>query len=103
MDVPLDRLAEVSAVLARGEEAAEEGGWTVARDALDEADALLQGLREDYVTLPAAVRPTMAALATPLRQRRDALAGRVPAPRAVSEVPAALAVDDPEQEADPEA
>lgn len=99
MDVPLDQLAAVSEAVGRGEEAVEEQAWTTAREALDDADRLLDELRERYRELGDRERTTLGAIAGPLRQRRDAVAARVPKPRAVSD---GSAVHDPEQDADPE-
>ncbi|MDX8153573.1 hypothetical protein SK069_18390 [Patulibacter brassicae] len=98
MRLPLERLADASAALSRGEEATEEQAWTSARDALDDADRVLEELRGAYRDLPEEARPRLAALAGPLRQRRDGLAARIPAPRAVSE---GSAVHDPDEDEDP--
>ncbi|WP_320671261.1 hypothetical protein [Patulibacter defluvii] len=99
MDVPLEELAEVSAAIGRGEEAVEEQAWETAREAVDAADHALELLRDRWRDLDDRGRQTLGALATPLRARRDQLATRIPAPRAVSE---GAPVHDPEQDDDPE-
>jgi hypothetical protein len=99
MDVPLEQLAAVSEAVGRGEDAVADEAWTSARTALDDVDRLLEELREVYRELGAKERTTLGAIAGPLRARRDAVAARVPKPRAVSD---GAPVEDPEQEADPE-
>ncbi|MFA4930003.1 MAG: hypothetical protein WC558_15915 [Patulibacter sp.] len=100
MDVPLEQLADVSEAIGRGEDAVEEQAWSAAREALDDADRLLDELREVYRDLGQRERTTLGAIAGPLRTRRDAFAVRIPKPKAVSD---GAAVHDPEQDADPEA
>lgn len=99
MDVPLDQLAAVSEAVGRGEDAVEEQAWTTAREALDDVDRLLDELRDVYRELGERERATLGKIAGPLRQRRDAVAVRVPKPKAVSD---GAAVHDPEQDDDPE-
>lgn len=99
MDVPLEQLAAVSEVVGRGEDAVEDQAWTTAREALDDADRLFDELRERYRELGSRERTTLGAIAGPLRARRDAVAGRIPKPQAVSD---GAAVHDPEQEAEPD-
>ncbi|WP_210491949.1 hypothetical protein [Patulibacter sp. SYSU D01012] len=99
MDVPLEELAAVSEAVGRAEDAVAEEGWTAAREALDEADRRLEELRGVYRELGPRERATLGAIAGPLRARRDAVAGRIPKPQAVSD---AAPVHDPEQDADPE-
>ena len=48
MDAHLKLLAEVSLAVERAEAAAGEGGFTGARESLDEAEAGLQALRERW-------------------------------------------------------
>lgn len=98
MDVPLEQLAAVSEAVGRGEDAVEEQAWSSAREALDDVDALLDDLREVYRELGQRERATLGAIAGPLRTRRDALATRIPKPKAVSE---GAAVHDPEQDDEP--
>jgi hypothetical protein len=99
MDVPLEALAAVSEAVGRVEEAVEEQAWTSARAALDDTDRGLEDLREAYRELGPRERATLGAIAGPLRARRDAVAGRIPRPSAVSD---AAPVHDPEQDDDPE-
>lgn len=100
MDVPLEQLAAVSEAIGRGEDAVEEQAWSSAREALDDADRLLDDLRDAYREMGARERTTLGAIAGPLRTRRDAFAARIPRPKAVSD---GAAVHDPEQEAEPDA
>lgn len=100
MDVPLEQLAAVSEAIGRGEDAVEEQAWSSAREALDDADQALDGLRDAYREMGQRERATLGAIAGPLRSRRDAFAARIPKPQAVSD---GAAVDDPEQDADPDA
>lgn len=99
MDVPLEQLADVSEAIGRGEDAVEEQAWSAARDALDDADRLLEELRGAYLELGQRERVTLGAIAGPLRTRRDAFAARIPRPKAVSD---GAAVHDPEQDAEPD-
>jgi hypothetical protein len=100
MDVPLEQLADVSEAIGRGEDAVEEQAWSTARDALDDADRLLDELRDVYRDLQPRERTTLGAIAGPLRTRRDAFAARIPRPTTVSD---GTAVHDPEQDAEPDA
>lgn len=100
MDVPLEQLAAVSEAIGRGEDAVEEQAWSSAREALDDVDRQLDGLRDAYREMGQRERATLGAIAGPLRSRRDAFAARIPKPRAVSD---GAAVHDPEQDAEPDA
>lgn len=100
MDVPLEQLAAVSEAIGRGEDAVEQQAWSSAREALDDADRMLDGLRDAYREMGRRERATLGAIAGPLRSRRDAFAARIPKPQAVSD---GSVVHDPEQEADPDA
>lgn len=100
MDVPLEQLAAVSEAIGRGEDAVEEQAWSSAREALDDADQALDGLRDAYREMGQRERATLGAIAGPLRARRDTFAARIPKPQTVSD---GSAVHDPEQDADPEA
>lgn len=97
MDVPLEQLAAVSEAVGRAEDAVEEQAWTTARAALDDVDRQLEELREAYRALGPKERAALGAIAGPLRGRRDAVAGRVPKPQAVSD---GAPVHDPEQDDD---
>ena len=84
VDAHLKLLAEVSLAVERAEAAAGEGGFTGAREALDEAETGLQVLRERWPEMGAAER---------------ALVGRA----AASALSQAAPEHDPEEEQDPAA
>ena len=98
VDAHLKLLAEVSLAVERAE--AGEGGFTGAREALDEAEEGLQVLRERWSEMVPAERTLVGRAAAPIKQRLDALARRLPRPSALSEV---APEHDPEQEQDPAA
>ena len=100
VDAHLKLLAEVSLAVERAEAAAGEGGFTGAREALDEAEAGLQALRERWPQMGPAERTLVGRAAAPVKQRLDAVAHRLPRPSALSEAAPEL---DPEQEQDPAA
>jgi hypothetical protein len=100
VDVHLKLLAEVSLAVERAEAAAGEGGFTSARESLDEAEAGLQTLRERWPEMAAAERALVGRAAAPVKQRLDAVAHRLPRASALSQAPAE---HDPEQEQDPAA
>jgi hypothetical protein len=100
VDAHLKLLAEVSLAVERAEAAAGEGGFTGAREALDEAETGLQVLRERWPEMGAAERALVGRAAAPVKQRLDAIARRLPRPSALSEV---APEHDPEQEQDPAA
>jgi hypothetical protein len=100
VDAHLKLLAEVSLAVERAEAAAGEGGFTGAREALDEAETGLQVLRERWPEMGAAERALVGRAAAPVKERLDAIARRLPRPSALSEV---APEHDPEQEQDPAA
>ena len=100
VDAHLKLLAEVSLAVERAEAAAGEGGFTGAREALDEAETGLQVLRERWPEMAAAERALVGRAAGPVKQRLDAVALRLPRASALS---AAAPEHDPEQEEDPAA
>jgi len=100
VDGHLKLLAEVSLAVERAEEAAGEGGFTGAREALDEAETGLQVLRERWPEMAAAERALVGRAGAPVKQRLDAVALRLPRASALS---AAAPEHDPEQEEDPAA
>ena len=100
VDAHLKLLAEVSLAVERAEEAAGEGGFTGAREALDEAEAGLQLLRERWPEMGAPERALVGRAAAPVKQRLDAVAHRLPRPAALSQ---AAPEHDPEEEQDPAA
>ena len=100
VDAHLKLLAEVSLAVERAETAAGDGAFTGAREAVDEAEEGLQVLRERWPEMVAAERALVGRAAAPVKQRLDAVAGRLPRVSALSEAPPEL---DPEQEQDPAA
>jgi hypothetical protein len=100
VDAHLKLLAEVSLAVGRAETAAGEGAFTGAREALDEAEAGLQVLRERWPEMAAAERALVGRAAGPVKQRLDAIARRLPRPSALSDV---APEHDLEQEQDPAA
>ena len=100
VDAHLKLLAEVSLAVERAEAAAGEGAFAGAREALDEAEAGLQVLRERWPQMGAAERALVGRAAAPVKQRLDAIAGRLPKPSALSQ---AAPEHDPEQDEDPAA
>src|SRR3954452_19686602 len=85
VDAHLKLLAEVSLAVERAETAAGDGGFTGAREALDEAEAGLQALRERWPEMGAAERARVAGAAARFKQRLDAVAHRLPRPSALSQ------------------
>jgi hypothetical protein len=100
VDAHLKLLAEVSLAVERAEAAAGEGGFTGAREALDEAEAGLQTLRERWPEMGSAERALVGRAAAPVRRRLDAVARGMPRRRALTEV---APEHDPEEEQDPAA
>ena len=100
VDGHLKLLAEVSLAVERAEAAAGEGGFTGAREALDEAEAGLQELRERWPEMGSAERALVGRAAAPVRQRLDAVARGMPRRSALTEV---APEHDPEEEQDPAA
>jgi hypothetical protein len=100
VDAHLKLLAEVSLAVERAEAAAGEGGFTGAREALDEAEEGLQVLRERWPEMGAAERTVVGRAAAPVKQRLDRIAQHLPKPSALSQ---AAPEHDPEQDEDPAA
>ena len=100
MDAHLKLLAEVSLAVGRAEAAAGEGGFTSAREALDEAETGLQALRERWPEMGTAERALVGRAAAPVKQRLDAVARGLPRQSALSQ---AAPEHDPEEEQDPAA
>jgi hypothetical protein len=98
VDAHLKLLAEVSLAVERAQTAAGEGAFIGAREALGEAEAGLQVLRERWPEMVAAERTLVGRAAAPVKERLDAVARRLPRPSALSE---AAPEHDPEQEQDP--
>jgi hypothetical protein len=93
-------LAEASLAVERAEAAAGEGAFTAAREAVDEAERELAALRARWPDMSTSERAVVGRTAGPVRGRLDALKGRLPRTRALSD---ALPEHDPEQERDPAA
>jgi hypothetical protein len=93
-------LAEASLAVERAEAAAGEGALTAAREALDEAERELGVLRTRWQGMSAAERALVGRAAAPVRARLDAVRGRMPRARALSD---AAPEHDPEHERDPAA
>ncbi len=100
MDVHLKRLAAASMAATRADEAIGEGAGITATEALDEARLELQALREGWRSMSATERAIVGRTAVPVRERIDALTGRLPR---VSALTQAATETDPEEDADPEA
>jgi hypothetical protein len=100
MDAHLKAIAEVSLAVERAQTAAGDGAFTAAREAVEQAEAGLQALRERWPHMPPGERALLGRAAAPVRQRLDAIAGRLPRPSALSSAPPE---HDPEQELDPAA
>lgn len=98
VDAHLKLLAEVSLAVQRAQMAVGDGAFTGAREALEEAEAGLQALRERWPEMTAAERALVGRAAAPVKERLDAVAQRLPRPSALSE---GAAEHDPEQEQDP--
>jgi hypothetical protein len=99
MDALLKLAADAGVEVSAAEAALAEGEAGEAREALDRADDALAALRERWSQMSAAERAVIGEAAGAVRARRDALAGRLPAVRTVTEGVAEL---DPEQERDPD-
>ena len=100
VDAHLKLLAEVSLAVERAEAAVGEGGFTGAREALDEAEEGLQVLREQWPEMGGAERAVVGRAAAPVRQRLDAVAAGLPRRSALTQ---AAPEHDPEEEQDPAA
>ena len=100
VDAHLKLLADVSLRVSEAEEAAGEGNFIVARDAVDAASAGLAELRERWADMSGAERKVVGAAAGPVRARLDAVAERIPK---VSDLSVGEEVVDPEQEEEPSA
>jgi len=99
MDALLKLTADAGVEVSAAEEALAGGEAGAAREALDRADDALAVLRERWPAMSASERAVIGEAAGTVRARRDALAGRLPAVRTVTE---GLAELDPEQERDPD-
>jgi hypothetical protein len=103
MDAHLKRLADIGLDLTAAEEALDEGANTTARDLLDRAAEALDALRSEWPALSEPERKIIGSTAAPLRQRLDAAMARLPRLVALTEVPQAERIVDPEDDGPPEA
>lgn len=99
MDTNLKRLGDAGLAVGAAEEALAEGAHQGAQDALERTDSVLAELREAWPEMSAAERKVVGGAARTVRERRDAVATRLPRRRTLTAVPAE---EDPEQERDPE-
>lgn len=100
MDAALRTLADAGLALDAAAEALDAQEPTVAEDRLAEVDDALQALRDGWSDLAPPARKVVGPAGKDLRERRDALAKRLPKRRALSEgTPEA---PDPEEEQAPD-
>ena len=101
MDVALRTLADAGLALDAADEALAAGEPTVAEERLAEADDKLAAVRERWPELGGPARAIVGPAGRQLRERRDALARRLPTRRSLSEVPVAeRPADEPSVEGD---
>jgi predicted phage gp36 major capsid-like protein len=100
MDEDLKGLADAALLLERAESDAATGAYQGVQESVDRIDALLARLRDRWPAMGAAERRIIGPVARSVRERRDAVAARVPRHRALAVVPGDA---DPEDEQDPEA
>lgn len=86
MDAYLKPLADVSMALTAAEEALEAGSTLAAREATDEAAEQLDALRGAWPQMSKAERQIVGQTAKPLRERLDAVRGRLPRLVALGEI-----------------
>jgi len=100
MDAHLKRLADTGLDLTAAEEALDEGANSTARDLLDRVSDQLDELRAAWPALTSGERTLIGSTAAPLRQRLDAARARLPRLAAVTDVPPAERIPDPDQDDD---
>jgi acyl-CoA reductase-like NAD-dependent aldehyde dehydrogenase len=100
MDELLKLAAEAGQHVSAAEDALEEGAFSSAREAVDQASDALAALRDRWPAMSAAERALVGKAAGAIRQRLDAVVARLPAQRTLSE---GTAESDPEQDEEPEA
>jgi len=98
MDAHLKRMADAGLALTEAEEAAGAGELGQAADALDRADAILAGLREEWTAMSAPERAVVGPAARDLRARLDHTRARLPRRSALS---VGAPERDPDEEIDP--
>lgn len=85
MDVALRTLADAGLALEAAEEALAAGEPSTAASHLEEVDAALASVREEWPSLPAAGRAVVGPAGKQVAERRAALAKRLPKRRALSD------------------
>ena len=100
MDLALRTLADAGLALDAAEEALAAGEAGVAEERLAEVDDHLAAVRAQWPDLGATTRAVAGPTGRTVRERRDALARRLPKRRALSE--SAPSAPDPEQEQAPD-
>jgi DNA-binding transcriptional MerR regulator len=100
VDLALRTLADAGLALDAAEEALAAGEATVAEERLAEVDDQLAAVRERWADLSPAARAVTGPAGKQVRERRDALAKRLPKRRALSE--AAPTAPDPDEDRPPE-
>jgi hypothetical protein len=100
VDAALRTLADAGLALDAAEEALAAGEPSTAEAHLDAVEAALEQVRSAWPSLPAPARAVVGPAGREIRDRRDALARRLPRRRALSEASPADA--DPEQDTPPE-
>lgn len=99
MQLPLDKLAEISTALDLAEGALAEGAIISAHEQATIAETVLQSVRDGFKELSPAQQAAITPLAKPLSQRLAAVQSQLPVIKAVA---AGSVEEDPEQDEDPE-
>jgi hypothetical protein len=100
MGEDLKALADAALLMDRAEAHAAAGAYQGAQEAVDRVDAVLAGLRGRWPAMAGGARRIVGPAARTVRERRDAVAARIPRHRALAVVPGE---SDPEDEQDPAA
>ena len=87
MDAALRTLADAGLALDAADEALAAQEIGVAQERLAEVDDALATLRERWPELPAKARAVVGPAGKGLRERREAIAKRIPRRRSLSEIP----------------
>lgn len=98
-DLRLPLLAAASLHIGTAEEAFEAGALRTAEHEIDKAEEALQELRDEWPEIEKSKQGLLAAFAAPLAERVSELRSRMPQTSIVTQ---GEAVEDPEQEIDPE-
>ena len=100
MDADLKGLADAGLLMDQAEADLAAGAYLGAQEAIDRVDPLLARLRARWPAMGTAERKVVGPAARAVRERRDAVAARVPRHRALAVVTGEA---DPDDESDPEA